>query len=175
MNTSVAGVQPGDILAVRSPGWGASMIRLGAALLDKPDISSHVAVVHHRDASGTLWCIEGRPGGVGWRNARDYVSSPWTLSNRDQPKTGAQRKVIADGAMAILGMPYDWAAIIGDGLDDLHLWSPVNGQVRGHAVCSAVAAFLYDKASLARPRGGERSVQPADWDEFLITRAWSPS
>jgi hypothetical protein len=171
---TINGLQPGDILVTRTPGaWPAAMIRLGSALLDKPNLSNHVAVVHHWDDSGTLWVIEGRPGGVGWRNASDYLSSRWTLSNVAQPKTDAQRKVITDGAVAILGMPYDWAAIIGDGLDDLHLWSPVHGQVQGHAVCSAVAALLYDKAALGRPAGDERKVQPAAWDEWIITQGWT--
>lgn len=171
---TINGLLPGDVLATRTPGaWPDTMIRLGSALLDKPNLSNHVAVVHHWDASGTLWVIEGRPGGVGWRNASDYLSSRWTLSNVAQPKTDAQRKVITDGAVAILGMPYDWAAIIGDGLDDLHLWSPVHGQVQGHAVCSAVAALLYDKAALARPAGDERRIQPADWAEFVVTQGWA--
>lgn len=166
-------VLPGDVLAVRTPGaWSSALIRLGAALTGKPNLSNHIAVVHHTDASGTTWCIEGRPGGVGWRNASDYLASPWTLWNADQPKTDAQRKVVTDGAMAILGMPYDWAAIIGDGLDDLHLWSPVGGNVHGEGVCSAVAAFLYDKAALARPRGSERRIQPADWDSWILTSGW---
>jgi hypothetical protein len=173
---SVIGVQPGDVLVTRTPGaWSSAMIRLGAAFLDKPNLSNHVAIVHHWDANGTLWCIEGRPGGVGWRNAADYLSSAWTLSNVAQPKTDAQRAIIANGAVAILGMPYDWAAIIGDGLDDLRLWNPVHGQVQGHAVCSAVAALLYDKAVLARPAGDERRVQPAGWDEFILTEAWRGS
>lgn len=172
---TVHGLQPGDVLVVRSSGWAGRLIRFGSALRDKPDLSNHVAVVHHWDSNGTLWCIEGRPGGVGWRDAADYLSSPWTLSNVAQLKTDAQRRVIADGAVAMLGMPYDWAAIIGDGLDDLHLWNPVRGQVAGHAVCSAVAAFLYDKAALARPAGGERRVQPADWDSWIVTQGWLAS
>lgn len=171
---AIKGVQPGDVLVTRTQGkWSSAMIRLGAAFLDKPNLSNHVAIVHHWDKAGTLWCIEGRPGGVGWRNAGDYLASAWTLSNVHQVKTDAQRKVIADGAVAMLGTPYDWAAIIGDGLDDLHLWDPVHGQVQGHAVCSAVAALLYDKASLARPAGDERRVQPADWDTWIITQGWS--
>lgn len=169
----INGLQPGDVLVTRTQGsWESAAIRLGAALTGKPNLSNHVAVVHHWDAAGTLWCIEGRPGGAGWRDARDYLASAWTLSNVAQPKSDAQRKVVADGAMAMLGMPYDWAAIIGDGLDDLHLWDPVNGQVQGHAVCSAVAACLYDKALLARPAGGQRRVQPADWDAWCLTQEW---
>lgn len=171
---AVKGVQPGDVLVTRTQhAWSAEMIRLGAALSGKPNLANHVAVVHHWDKAGTLWCIEGRPGGVGWRDARDYLASPWTMSNVHQVKTDAQRKVITDGAVALLGTPYDWAAIIGDGLDDLHLWDPVHGQVQGHAVCSAVAACLYDKAALARPAGDERRVQPADWTAWIITQGWA--
>lgn len=166
-------VLPGDVLAVRGGSIPAGAIRLGAALAGRPNVSNHVAVVHHADANGTLWVIEGRPGGVGWRDARDYLASPWTLANAAQPKAPAQRKAVCDGAVAILGMPYDWAAIIGDGLDDLHLWDPVGGVVQGHAVCSAVAAFLYDRAGLARPAGDERRVQPAAWDAWILTQAWN--
>lgn len=168
-------VLPGDVLAVRTPGGiltGQWWIRFGAALLNKPDLSNHIAIVHHTDTKGTVWCIEGRPGGVGWRDASDYLSSRWTLTNAAQPKTNAQRKIIADGAVAMLGTPYDWAAIVGDGLDDLHLWDPVHGQVHGETVCSALAAFLYDKGGVLRPKGGERAVQPSSWDEWIITRGW---
>lgn len=166
-------VAPGDVLVTRTQGaWSSEMIRLGAAIAGKPNLSNHVAIVHHADASGTLWCVEGRPGGVGWRNASGYLASQWTITNAAQPKTAAQRKAVTDGALAVIGMPYDWAAIIGDGLDDLHLWNPVRGDVHGEAVCSAVAAFLYDKAGLGRPKGGERRVQPGDWDTFILTRSW---
>jgi hypothetical protein len=170
--TTIKGLQPGDVLIVRSAGWAGRMIRLGAALRDKPNLSNHIAVFHHWDSKMTPWCIEGRPGGVGWRNAADYLSSPWTISNVSQVKTDAQRTIITNGAVAMLGTPYDWAAIIGDGLDDLHLWDPVAGQVHGEVVCSAVDAFLYDQARLARPAGGERKVQPADWEEFCLVRGW---
>ena len=168
-------VQPGDVLAVRTGGLAATLIRFGAAVHGLANLSNHIAVAHHRDAAGTLLCVEGRPGGVGWRDAADYLASPWTATNAAQPKTPAQRGIVTEGARAILGMPYDWAAIIGDGLDDLHLWDPVGGVVRGAAVCSAVAAYLYDRAHLPRPAGSERSVQPAAWDEWIFTSGWSVS
>jgi hypothetical protein len=162
----------GDVLAVRSSGFAAEMIRLGAALAGKPDISNHIAVVHHTDGKGVTWCLEGRPGGVGWRNAADYLNSHWTLDNAAQPKTPEQRETVCKAAEAMLATRYDWAAIVGDGLADLHLWDPVDGQVHGETVCSALAAYAYDQAGLLRPAGGERLVQPADWDQFMITRAW---
>lgn len=156
---AVPGVLPGDVLAVRSGGFAAEMIRLGAALTGKPDISNHIAVVHHVTGM-TTWCIEGRPGGVGWRNAADYLSSHWTLTNADQPKSPAQRSAVCEAAVALLGTPYDWAAIVGDGLDDLHLWDPVDGQVHGETVCSALAAAVYDRAGLARPREASALSSP---------------
>jgi hypothetical protein len=165
-------VLPGDVLAVRGGGIPAAAIRLGAALRGKPNLSCHIAVVDHADDNGTLWCIEGRPGGVGWRDAKDYLASPWTLTNAAQPKDPAQRALITRTARAMLGTPYDWAAIAGDGLSDLHLWDPVHGQVRGHVVCSALAAYAYDKAGLARPARDERMVQPADWDTWILTQGW---
>jgi cell wall-associated NlpC family hydrolase len=164
-------IQPGDVLAVRSKGFAVFMIRFGAALLGKPDLSNHIAVVHHTDSSGVVWCIEGRPGGVGWRDASDYLNSPHTLTNRHQPKTDTQRAVVAKAVEAMLGTPYDWAAIVADGAADLHLdtaWLPVNGVVHGHTVCSALACYAYDKAGLKRPAGSEREDQPADWDAFIL-------
>jgi hypothetical protein len=168
----VISVLPGDVLAVRGGSIAAAAIRLGAALLGRPNLSNHVAVVSHADGNGTLWVIEGRPGGVGWRDAADYLASPWTLTNAAQPKAPEQRALVTRTAKAMLGTPYDWAAIAGDALDDLHLWDPGGGVVRGHVVCSALAALAYDKAGLARPAGDERMVQPADWDSWMLTQAW---
>ncbi len=169
----IHGLQPGDVLAVRTRARWGWLIRLGAALAGKPDLQDHVAIVHHWDANGTLWVIEGRPGGVAWQDGKDYLASPWTISNVEQVKADAQREVICDGARAMVGMRYDWEAIAGDGLDDLHLWDPVNGTVHGEVVCSSLAVFLYDKAALPRPAGGERKIQPADWTTWILTRGWA--
>jgi hypothetical protein len=160
------------VLCVRTSGFAAAAIRLGAALRGKPDISNHVAVVHHTDTEGTTWVIEGRPGGVGWRDAADYLASRQTLTNAAQPKTAEQRKLITRAMEAMLGKAYDWDAIANDGLEDLHLWAPYAGQVHGETVCSALAAYGYDMGRTPRPKGQERLVQPGDWDEFIITRGW---
>ncbi|HET9118323.1 MAG TPA: hypothetical protein VFN75_09685 [Pseudonocardiaceae bacterium] len=170
--TPATALLPGTVLAVRSGGFAGAGIRLGAALLDEPNIENHIAVVHHTDASGTTWAIEGRPGGVGWRNASDYLASRWTVNNSAQPLTLAQRDVIARTCEAMLGTPYDWEAIVDDGLRDLHLWAPKLGNVQGQTVCSALAAHAYDIAQAPRPKGGERLVQPADWDQWIVTAGW---
>ena len=174
---AASAVKPGDVLAVRTPGGPLTAqwwIRFGAALLGKPDLSNHIAVAHHTDAHGTLWVIEGRPGGVGWRAANDYLRSRWTLTNAAQPKTDAQRAGICKTMEALLGTSYDWEAIAADAADDLHFdWAPTwHGQVPGHVVCSSAACYGYDKNRLARPPGNARTDQPANWDEWIITCGW---
>lgn len=170
-----AAVHPGDVLLVRSPGWAAKLIRVGAALRGEPELDNHVAVVHHTDEHGILWVLEGRPGGVGWRQASDYLASPYTVSNAAQPKTADQRKTICAGALAMIGTPYDWAGIAADAaaaVDLSALFHPAwdGGKVPGHVVCSSLAAWLYQKAGLAGPEG--REVTPADWLAFILSHGY---
>jgi hypothetical protein len=176
--------QPGDIFAVRSPGTAGRLIRFGAALRElvtgsaEPNLDNHIAVVHHTDKAGTLWVLEGRPGGVGWRDAGDYLKSPWTVTNVGQPKTDAQRKQICGITEAMIGTAYDWAAIAEDGalafgLKDI--WTEkASGQVPAHIVCSSLAAYAYDKAGVPAPAGpGDyRHVSPADWTAFILSGRW---
>ena len=173
-------VAPGDILAVRSPGTAGRLIRFGSAMRElvtgaaEPNLDNHIAVVHHTDKAGTLWVLEGRPGGVGWRQASDYLASPWTLSNAGQPKTPAQRKAVCDAMHAIIGVAYDWEAIAADAGDAFGLdrvWQPGwDGKVPGHVVCSSSAAYAYTKAGLGRPDqvADGREVTPADWVAFIL-------
>lgn len=175
-------IQPGDLLLVRSTGWGARWIRFGAAMRelvtghDEPNLVNHVAIAHHYDPAGTLWVYEGRPGGVGQRDASDYLSNAFTVTNIAQPKTPEQRKTVVATSNALFGTPYDWEAIADDGLMSfgLHLpgWQPQFGKVPGHVVCSSLAAYAYAKAGLAHP-SGDRNVSPADWDAFLIEHHWA--
>ncbi len=174
-----AAVQPGDILATRSPGMGGRLIRFGAAMRElvtgqaEPNLQNHVAIVHHQDAHGTLWALEGRPGGVGWRQADDYLASPWTLSNAGQPKTAGQRAAVCKTAEAMIGTAYDWRAIVEDAgaAFGLHgVWAEkAGGQVPGHIVCSSLAAYAYDRAALAAPEPEDYAhVTPSDWVAFII-------
>jgi hypothetical protein len=173
----MAQIQPGDVLAVRGSGVTGELIRLGEALEGEPDIEAHVAVIHHVTGK-TTWCIEGRPGGVGWRDARDYLKSGWTVSNAAQPKTPEQRKFACAAVLAALGTPYDWSAIAKDAADALRLgdlfaseqWGP---RVPGHVVCSSLAAWGYMRAGLAYPRQHVMAeVTPGDWTEFIMGREW---
>lgn len=172
-----AAVQPGDVILARTGGLAGTMIRLGAALRGRPDLVNHAAVAHHTDAHGVLWLIEGRPGGVGWRDARAYLGSPWTITNRTQPKTGAQRAAVCKTMEAMLGTPYSWAQIAEDaglafGLKDI--WAErAGGKPPGEIVCSSLAAYAYDKAGLSAPAPADYAhVTPGDWTAWLIQNRW---
>lgn len=169
-------LRPGDVLAVRSNGAAGWWIRIGAALHNQPNLSNHIAVVHHTDIHGTVWGIEGRPGGVGWVDCRKYLESPYTLTNVEQNKTAIQRQNICKTMEAMLGTPYDWEAISVDGMTDLGVrlpgWRPDwTGTVPGHVVCSSLADYAYWKNNVDCPVGG-RGVQPSDWVKFILTKAW---
>jgi hypothetical protein len=174
----MTGPQPGDVLVTRSNSLFGALIRLGAAIRDQPNLGNHVAVVHHTDKTGTVWVIEGRPGGVGWRDARDYLASRWTITNSEQPKTEAQRALVCRSVHAALGTPYDWFGIERDAAEALHLpdlWAEKwDSHVPGHVVCSSLAAWAYAKAGLACPPYDDLPrTTPSDWDQWCITRAWA--
>jgi hypothetical protein len=180
---AAATVQPGDVLAVRSPGTAGRLIRFGAAMRElvtgqpEPNLQNHIAIMHHVDKAGTLWVLEGRPGGVGWRQADDYLHSPWTLTNAGQPKTAAQRAAVCKTAEAMIGTAYSWQAIVEDagvafGLHAVWAQKP-GGQVPGHIVCSSLAAFAYDRAGLPAPEPQDYAhVTPADWVAFVIEHGY---
>jgi hypothetical protein len=173
---------PGDVVLVRTEGLAGLLIRLGASLLDRPNVHNHVAIVHHRDPSGTLWGIEARPGGVGWIDMEGYLGDPYTTSNADQPKTPQQREQIAAVAESLLQTPYDWAAIAVDAMKAIRadrLWkakSYGDGEVPAQVVCSSLADYVYAKVGLASPGlidgDAVRFTTPADWDLFIDTKGW---
>jgi hypothetical protein len=168
------GVQPGDVLAVHTASFTSGAIRLGAALIDEETAANHIAVLDHQDAKGTWWCIEGRPGGVGWRDATGYLGSVFTITNRNQPKTPVQRTAITLAMRSLLGVGYDWEAIFQDGVRDLHIPDPWaekwKGEVAGHVVCSSAATIGYYRAApLEYPKNvAQPLVQPADWVQFIV-------
>lgn len=171
------GIQPGDVLAVRTPSriFG-SIIRFGEALAGRPHRDDHVVIAHHSDDAGTQWGIEGRPGGVGWVDIATY-DNRWLLNNAVQYKTPSQRQQVCDAAVALLGAPYDWAAIGMDALTALgfqRLWPSRDFGDRppGHVVCSSFAAWLYRHVGLAEPSTRERWTTPGDWAQFMIDEGW---
>jgi hypothetical protein len=185
----VSNLKPGDVLAVRNEGLAALMIRIDAALEDKPNISNHIAVVHHQDGKGRWWVIAGQPGGVGYAQAAHLLASGWTLNNIGQPgRTDADRAYVAKAAEAMLGTKYDWQAIEDDGIRAFapkaeKIWNQEwehTGMAPAHVVCSSFAAYLYDLKGWARPRPevdglevSAREIEPGDWDEFVLANGYN--
>jgi cell wall-associated NlpC family hydrolase len=173
----VSDIQPGDVLVVTGSNWAAKLIEIGAILRGR-DAASHVAVYHHHDAAGVPWAIEGRPGGVGWRDARSYLNDRRTLTNAAQPKTPGQRDQVMELMVKMLGTPYDWAGgIAGDAAQALNLpkmWAPTdNGTVPGHVVCSSLAAWGYDHVGLKGPQPLDwEHVTPGAWGSWIIEQGW---
>jgi hypothetical protein len=170
--------QPADVLTVRTGGWAARLIRLGEAMQGKNSLDNHVVLVHHEDAQGRLWGLEGKPGGVGWCTLDAYLNDGMTVNNCLQPgRTPAGRKAVCAAAMAMLGTPYDWDAIADDTLRAFRLpdiWSrDWRGKAPGHVVCSSYAAFLYEREGWARPHVADRDTEPGDWADFALANRWS--
>jgi hypothetical protein len=172
-------VQPGDVIGVRSSGLNGALIRFGAALAGQPNLINHIAVMHHVDANGTPWAVEGRPNGVGWVNATTYLASPWMVNNALQPKTDAQRKLVCDAMQHMLGTAYDWEAIGFDAVSVLalrQLWNRDSDKPTappGHVVCSSLAVVGYRQVGLANPSGPWRTIMPSDWDQFCIVNRYN--
>jgi hypothetical protein len=174
MTDLTAILKPGDVLAVRGTATTDRLIQLGEDLEGKPNLSNHVAVMHHW-LNGVPWGLEGKPGGVGWRDLRGYIThSHLLLNNCGQPgRSDADRAWVAKQAQLMLGTAYDWEAIADDtlrafGMADVWAkeWS---GQAPGHVVCSSYAAFLYKSKGWARPAVDGRDCEPADWDDFILS------
>jgi hypothetical protein len=171
-------VQPGDVLAVRTTGLAAGLIRFGEALSGKPNLDNHVVLVHHEDPQGRWWGLEGRPGGVGWCDIRAYLADRWTVNNCGQPGRDAEgRARVCAAAVQMLGTPYDWEAITDDTLRAFHMadvWrSNWGGVAPGHVVCSSYTAFLYQREGWKRPNVAGRDTEPGDWSQFSILGGYS--
>lgn len=54
-------LSPGDVIATRSHSFFGRAIRAGAALLDKPDLENHIAIVYHY-VGDICWVIYRRTG-----------------------------------------------------------------------------------------------------------------
>ena len=170
----------GDVLCTRGGGWVSKVIRIGAVLQNRGADVGHVAVYVGEGSDGRPRVIEGRPGGVGYRDAKSYLKDHWTIDNRAQPKTEEQRALVLDGAVAMLGTPYDWVGIGQDAMlaiDAPHIYDKAvkdGAPSPDHVVCSSLADWLYHKAMLASPgpKHWDRHTTPGDWAEFIIAKAW---
>jgi hypothetical protein len=170
----------GDVLTVWDPrnplpAWA---IRAGGWLRGRRARADHVVMFHHADAAGTAWGIEGRPGGVGWVDLATYPHI--TSSNAAQPKTDAQRAQLREAAVGMLDVGYDWAAVVSDARQALHLdhlWrsKDFGDDAPAHVVCSSAWDWVYEHLGLASPGGtvGTRWTTPADWERFNLAAGWA--
>lgn len=173
----------GDVLVTREGPWYVSAaIRLGAAMLGTPAFCNHVIIVHHRDADGAWWGIEGRPSGVGWVNLNTRLDMRLTNANNDQPKNEDQRYLIAKASETLFNTPYDWGGISVDVAeafrvqhalrDQIKEWA--DGETPSHVVCSSFADWAYETVGLPNPGGNKRTrfTTPGDWDRFMLEKEW---
>ncbi len=179
-------LNPGDVVAVDTGNAiGEDLIRLGELLDGTPAPANHVVIVHHRDKAGTLWGIEGRPGGVGYADMAKYangVLAKYGNSNGALNRTAAQTAAICHAARLMLGTPYDWpGGIMADAFKSLGLhdlakmldkwwgWPDACGTALrpAHVVCSSLAQWVYVRLGLPAPKLADNELcTPADWWAF---------
>lgn len=172
----------GDVLVTREGNkFISGFIRLGARIAGLPSYVNHAIIVHHTDDEGTTWGIEGKPGGVGWRDLTGPLSWTLTNANNGQPKTEDQRYLIATAAESLFATPYDWSAIRDHTRAALRFWDKSaafrewgESERPGHVVCSSFADWAYEQVGLANPGGyaQTRMTSPAHWDEFMMKEGW---
>lgn len=180
-------LNPGDVVAVDTGSAAQDdLIRLGALLDGTPAPANHVVIVHHRDKAGTLWGIEGRPGGVGYVDMAKYTGSAlakYANSNTALARTAQQSHLVLMSAERLLGTPYDWAGgIAADALTAFGLgglakaldrwwgWPDASLLPHGtalrpaHVVCSSLAQWVYAHLGLPCPKVRDAELcTPADW------------
>jgi hypothetical protein len=187
---------PGVILAVwTSSGEGSKLIRVGEALMGRPAVANHVAVVTHQDTLQRWMGIEGKPGGVGPVDVTHWLTDSRTRGNYAQvahmqqdPGWDTQCQTFLASCAKSLGIQYDWTGIAEDTCNALHLtdmkeaidhlwrWPSEGNTLPGHVVCSSLAAALYKQMGWAHPGiGVERDVTPADWWDWSDKQAWQPA
>lgn len=174
----------GDVIVTREGPWYVSAaIRLGAWLMKRPAKCNHVIIVHHQDADGRWWGIEGRPGGVGWIELTIRLGDTLTNANNAQPKSEEQRYLVAVASESLLGVAYDWTGIAGDVKQAVgvqrRFWLRVRewkeDETPAQVVCSSFADWAYEKVGMPNPGGYQRTrmTTPGDWDKFMINKEWN--
>jgi hypothetical protein len=175
----VTQLPPGTVIVTATPdpvGWA---IRLRSKLMGRPALHNHVALLTHYDTTGRPRGLEGRPSGFGWANLDTYLGRADTLTNAEQPLTDEQRSEVIRRAVLLVGIPYDWAAILAFAAGTAGIrfvaeeW-PDNG-VPSHVVCSSAIDYLYEGVGAANPGGFRktRGTDPSDWTEFIQRPGWA--
>jgi hypothetical protein len=176
---SLVDLRPGDVIVTKTTdvvGWA---IRLRSKILRRPDLHNHVALFTHMDDTGRPRGLEGRPSGFGWANLEKYLGHPSTVANCAQTgRSDEQRRQVVEAATRMVGIAYDWRAILCFAAGTAHLpflareW-PADG-VPSHVVCSSAVDYLYESVGWANPGGyaKTRGTDPDDWTAFIQRGAW---
>lgn len=170
-------LRPGDVLVIADKKATSFFVKLAALFTNKPALYNHIAIVHHIDDAGTVWCVEGRPSGTGWVDAEKYLKAPFTKTNAHMypNRTDEQRSKVASIIEGMIGTPYDWSAIVEIGMNAIHadeLWKAKQwnaDEVPTHVICSSLAEWAYQQVGWTTPAPytSGRFVTPADWHLFL--------
>jgi hypothetical protein len=173
-----AALLPGTVIVTATHDLGGWWIRLRSKLMRRPSLHNHVAMFTHFDREGIPRGLEGRPSGFGWANLSEYLTHPDTIANTDQPMTAEDRAYLVEAGQAMVGIAYDWAAILSfasnlGGIPFLpHEW-PDTG-VPSHVECASALDLLYEGRGLANPGGNRvtRATTPDQWTEFIAKKLW---
>lgn len=94
--------------------------------------------------------VEAEPGGVRRGHLSEYAGCRIAL-NSDEDMTVAQRAVVAEAALGMVGLQYNDLAIIDDGLNALRWhwrWLARHAATDGEVVCSQLVALAGSNAGL---------------------------
>jgi hypothetical protein len=174
MTISLTDLKPGDVIVTATVDKGGWWIRARSWLTRAPNLHNHVALFTHLDDTGRPRGLEGRPSGFGWANLDKYLNHPDSVSNaRQSGRTDAARDKVVTAAVEMVGIPYDWAAILAFAATTARLpflvreW-PDDG-VPSHTVCSSSLDYLYESVGWDNPGGYTRTrgTDPDDWTRFI--------
>lgn len=172
-------LRPGDVIVTPTPDAVGWFIRLRSKIQRRPALHNHVAIFSHLDSTGRPRGLEGRPSGFGWCNLDKYLAHSSTVANNEQTRrTDAERTIVMTRATKMVGIPYDWSAILAFAANTAGIrflvkdW-PEDG-VPSHVVCSSAIDYLYESVGWANPGGYDktRGTDPDDWTAFITSRPW---
>lgn len=154
---------------VATPGFGSWTIRTFTR-----SWANHVFITI--DDYGGI--IQAEPGGVRKGHLGDYHGDRLTMNLRE-PYTPAQRLHVADAASKLIGVPYDDAAIVSDGLEALGLhwgWLVRLSNSTHELMCSMMAVKIGQEAGFdwLCGRSTPAEVTPGDLArrEHMVAWLW---
>lgn len=167
-------LKPGDVIAVGTPEFTGWWIRFRSWLMGKPHHQNHIAMFTHFDEDGNPRGLEGKPSSFGWVNLDKYINGPMaatvvTNAGKTVFSDEERRQVVAH-ARTMMGMAYDWRAIITFSLATLGFgfrvkeW-PEKG-LPSDSTCASSLDLLYEWMGWPNP-GGWKRTRGTDVDDWV--------